>query len=345
MNCHDATARFSDLRDGHLSGDELAEVERHVTNCPVCRTEWVYFREAVEALHGLGSVEPSPGFAARVRAKIEAPPWHRRLARRLFIPWEIKLPLEAAALVLVAIGITVIYQRSPEMGQGVERPQVSRPPAQIETRQRDGTKLKRPAFREEERGARQPQVTPLTKGVTGPLRDDALGQARTDQDQRSGSTVSEPTPPKESPAPALTSPREAGQPTPPAAALEAKPTERLESADSARPLSALARSAAPAPFRIITLRTRDVASAEDRIRAWIGLVGGRLLDPPAASAPTPSEQRTLSLIVPVRAVPRLDALLVELGQLLGREFDVPPSDEVLISLTLSPKMAAPSGSE
>ena len=28
MNCHDATARFSDLRDGHLSGDELANALR-----------------------------------------------------------------------------------------------------------------------------------------------------------------------------------------------------------------------------------------------------------------------------------------------------------------------------
>ncbi|MCI0409543.1 MAG: hypothetical protein L0191_13445, partial [Acidobacteria bacterium] len=90
------------------------------------------------------------------------------------------------------------------------------------------------------------------------------------------------------------------------------------------------------------LRTHDVAAAEQRIRQWIGLVGGRLLDPPVASAPTPSDPRSLSLVVPVRAVPRLDALLAELGQLFGKEFAVPPSDEVLISLSVLPKAPAPS---
>jgi hypothetical protein len=87
----------------------------------------------------------------------------------------------------------------------------------------------------------------------------------------------------------------------------------------------------------MTLQTPDVVAAEERIRQWTGLVGGRPLDQPASEQTTPTANRVLALVVPVRAVPSLDALLAELGQLFGRELEVPPSREVLISLTISPK--------
>lgn len=354
MNCHDATARFSDLRDGLLSGDELAEVERHVTNCPVCRMEWADFREAVEALHGLGSVEPSPGFAARVRAQIEAPPWHHRLARRLFMPWQIKLPLEAAALVLLVIGITVIYQRLPEMRQVVERPTERQAPAPIAPKPRDTIWKEEQAPRTAARATPQSQVAPLTKEAQGNGADEAAPQAKSRMDEAADALIGKQPPSRDldvaaSPAPVgqMQAPRrEAAQAPPAPSEQETRPMAPRDSQESAR-LQATRGPAQAAlqPFRIITLRTRDVAAAEERVREWIGLVGGRLLDPPVPGEPTPPGSRALSLIVPRQAVPRLDALLAELGQLFGRELEAPRSAEVLISLTISPKMPPPSGSE
>jgi hypothetical protein len=126
---------------------------------------------------------------------------------------------------------------------------------------------------------------------------------------------------------------------------EARPVERREPEEAARPLAALARRPELTPFRVMTLRTSDVAAAEERILRWTGLVGGRMLDRTLAAEAAPTGERALALIVPFKAVPSLEALLVELGQSFGREFDVPRSDDVLISLTITPKPSRPPDTE
>jgi anti-sigma factor RsiW len=304
MDCHDATARFSDLCDGHLGDGELAELERHLSACHTCRQEWADFERTVETLQDLGAVEPSPGFAARVRAMIEAPPWHRRLARRLFMPWHIKLPLEAAALVLLAAGAVVLYQRTPGMRQVVERPEVLQAPAPIEAKRQDAVPQEGPA------PSTQPPPEPILSARPSPPA------SRVPLARRELSDLSS----------ALSK-------------HEGRPVERLESGKATQLLATPAPApAVPTPFRTMTLRTEDVGTAEKRIREWTRQVGGRLLDAPATGEPTPSSQRTLSLIVPVQAVGRLDALLAELGQVFAKEVEAPSSSEVLVSLTISPKL-------
>jgi hypothetical protein len=70
-----------------------------------------------------------------------------------------------------------------------------------------------------------------------------------------------------------------------------------------------------------------------------------LLDPSPAGEPIPSGQRAFSVVIPTQAVARFDALLAELGQLFGKEQEVPRSNEALISLTISPKSPPPAKSE
>ncbi len=322
MDCHDAIGRFSDLRDARLRGTELIELEQHLASCPACRQEWAEFSQAVEGLRSLGPVEPTPGFAARVRGEIEAPPWPRRLARRLFIPWQVKLPLGAAALVLLAIGTIFVYQRSPEMRQAVEQPRV--PLARLPTVEQgqDATTTERPDPREAEGVSPKPQAA-LSTGETPKAREDhTLPRAEGDGDQSAGAAPSR----------QLTA-----EPVP----KETPLAEQLEPEGAARPLAALTARPELTPFRIMTLRTLDVAAAEAQIRQWAGLVGGRSLDQSATQRATPAGERVLDLVVPLKAVPSLDALLAELGQLFGRELEVPPSNEVLISLTISPKPSGP----
>src|SRR5207244_11191329 len=43
--------------------------------------------------------------------------WPQRLLRGLFVPWPVKLPMEAAAVVLVAVGVALVYRGSPELQQ------------------------------------------------------------------------------------------------------------------------------------------------------------------------------------------------------------------------------------
>jgi tol-pal system protein YbgF len=128
MNCPEAREAFSDLYDGTLSGHPLAELSRHLDGCPACRAEWVAFRRAMHALKDLGDEEPSPDFAARVAERIEVPRWWQRVAATLVLPLRVKLPIHAAALVLLGLAGLWVSQRSPE----IQRAAVGHAPATMQ---------------------------------------------------------------------------------------------------------------------------------------------------------------------------------------------------------------------
>jgi tol-pal system protein YbgF len=120
MTCDEAREAFSDLYDGTLSGPPLAALSRHLDGCRACRLEWAAFRKATQALRDLGDEEPSPGFAARVVERIEAPSWWRRVVEALVFPLRLKLPIHAAALVLLGVVGTWVFQRSPELRRAAD---------------------------------------------------------------------------------------------------------------------------------------------------------------------------------------------------------------------------------
>src|SRR5262249_60333754 len=76
-----------------------------------------------------------PGFVDRVVTRAQPAPWPVRLVRGLFVPWT-KLPLEAAAILLVG-GLAVwVYQQTPEQQQSVrleQSPPSAEAPAPVET--------------------------------------------------------------------------------------------------------------------------------------------------------------------------------------------------------------------
>jgi TolA-binding protein len=115
MTCDQARAAFSDLYDEVLSGAPLVTITQHLASCPACRAEWGSFRKAMQAVGDLGAVEPSPGFAARVRQRAEEPTRWQRALRWLFLPLRVKLPIQAVALILAAFASLLLYQRSPEL--------------------------------------------------------------------------------------------------------------------------------------------------------------------------------------------------------------------------------------
>jgi TolA-binding protein len=138
MTCEEAREAFTDLYDGTLSGPPLVALSGHLDGCPTCRREWVAFRLTAGALGELRDEEPPPGFAARVAERIEAPHGWRRLASSLVFPLRLKLPIHAAALVMLGMAGFWVSQRSPEIrraaDQGVpaaERSMTMSPPAPV----------------------------------------------------------------------------------------------------------------------------------------------------------------------------------------------------------------------
>ncbi len=131
MNCHDARDRLSDFLDEALGPPELAEVREHLEGCPECRRELERLRATVSLLARVERPRAPLGFVDRVMAAARPVPWYRRLGRLLFLPLGIKLPAEAAAMVMIAVLGVFLLQRTPEMKEAA-RPEFQSPASRSE---------------------------------------------------------------------------------------------------------------------------------------------------------------------------------------------------------------------
>jgi len=127
MTCHDARELFSALVDEALSARERGDLDAHLAGCAECRRELERFQSTVSLLHRVESPRAPAGFVDRVLAAARPAPWYRRLLRAVFLPWPVKLPLEAAALVLVGVTVALLFRGTPELQQAARLE--TRPPA------------------------------------------------------------------------------------------------------------------------------------------------------------------------------------------------------------------------
>jgi putative zinc finger protein len=121
VTCAEARDLFSAVVDGELPAPERAQVDTHLAGCPECRRELERFSRTVSMVRALPEERAPAGFVDRVRDAAHPPPWPRRVARRLFVPLRVKLPLEAAAVLLVATTAVWVFQRSPELQRAARR--------------------------------------------------------------------------------------------------------------------------------------------------------------------------------------------------------------------------------
>lgn len=179
MNCHEARDWFSACVDGALTAGERARLEGHLAECIDCRRELDRFSQTVSLLGGLERQRAPVGFVDRVLAAVRATPWHRRLLERLFLPLRLKLPMEAAAVILVATLAVYVFQRTPELQRATreEAPPQATAPAATEA-QRSPTlatpSRERSRVRDSAGPAGGPEPTPRQGAVT---REDTEGPA------------------------------------------------------------------------------------------------------------------------------------------------------------------------
>ena len=115
MTCQDARAWLSDLLDEALGPERRGDVEAHLAGCAECRFELDHLRATVLALQGLERPRAPVGFVDRVVRRVYAGPWHRRLGAWMFLPLSVKLPAEAAAVVVIAGLAMLVWERTPEL--------------------------------------------------------------------------------------------------------------------------------------------------------------------------------------------------------------------------------------
>jgi hypothetical protein len=194
MTCHDAREGFSALVDDALAAGERAALEAHLATCGDCRRELQRFRATVSLLGEVAPVRAPAGFVDRVLEAARPAPWPRRLVRGLFLPWPVKLPMEAAAVVLVAVGVALVYRGSPELQQAIrQEPQTAvvarapestahQTPAPVPPRETDGLRDQKDAG---EPSKAEDQTRALTKAR-------ALGRTQEAKEAPAGKLVTPP---------------------------------------------------------------------------------------------------------------------------------------------------------
>ena len=358
MTCAECREAFSAYADDALSADARGVVETHLAGCADCRREWQRFFATVDLLHIVEPERAPAGFVDRVVAAARPLPWYRRLARGLLVPWTVKLPVEAAAIVMVAGLAVLIFQRSPEL---------QRAAAPAEMASESGTLMAKTAPDASKNVAQAPEfraqelIAPTladSRNLEGAKPDAGRseGQAPPIAQQQAQEPVAArrqqyseqaaPPPPAAAPPPATA--KSAPAATRPAATAEspeprAKRTDKLaqeaerdagagflsaregKTEDARSQVQRLTVRAAPAAVEL-SLAVTDRAAAEREIATAVERLGGAMVTP----APG-----TLEIMVPNRAFAALTGDLTRIGTLRIERQPAELPDSVRITLRLT----------
>ena len=104
-HCQDIQPELSAYLDGELMPPQRAEVEAHLASCPRCQEELAELKTLAAGVAALPRLEPAPQFLAEVRRKIARGDKPEPVTWRdyLFRPVWLKVPLEAAAVIAIAV--------------------------------------------------------------------------------------------------------------------------------------------------------------------------------------------------------------------------------------------------
>jgi len=111
MNCEEVQTQLLEYLDRSLDTITTKHLQLHLTSCPPCRAEADSLADCIQQIAALPIVDPPLGFAQRVMAharEIERKP---SIWRRLAFPLRHSAPIQAAAVVLIAIFSVYLYQK------------------------------------------------------------------------------------------------------------------------------------------------------------------------------------------------------------------------------------------
>jgi len=121
MNCHDARESLSAYLDEALDPDERRQVAAHLEGCAECRRELARLEQTVALLRRVEPARAPVGFVDRVTAAARPRPWYRRAAAAIFLPFSVKLPAEATALVMIALLAVYVFERTPALQESARQ--------------------------------------------------------------------------------------------------------------------------------------------------------------------------------------------------------------------------------
>jgi len=251
MECNNVQGKLSVYIEGMISPEERKLIDEHISSCSKCKEALYDLKKTLDYVHNLEDVEPPVWLTQKVMAKIhsEAEP-KKGILQKLFYPLYIKLPIEAVAVVLIAVTALYIFKTiQPEM-------KMAKAPSEVATQV--PSKEKTPSVVERKENVippHPPLIPPLVKGDTEGLKG-GKGGFEAEQavpSKKPGVTDKSTEAPQ---APALLSKQDKAMPSAGVIAKEEAKSEVLGRSPKAKSLSETKEETAN-----LTIRVKDVETA------------------------------------------------------------------------------------
>jgi predicted integral membrane protein DUF2275 len=130
MNCPEVQVDLSGYLEKSLDALRMKSIELHLLACPLCREEADGIVDCIDQIHQLPMVDPPPGFARRIMAQVREMEVEPTLWQRIFGPLKLGMPIQTAAVVVIAVLAVFVYQNQLRI-KNAERGESSTPTHQF----------------------------------------------------------------------------------------------------------------------------------------------------------------------------------------------------------------------
>jgi len=111
MDCHNIQEMLSSYIEGVISPEESKLIDEHLSACSKCKEALYDLKKTLEYVQNLEEVEPPEWLTQTVMTRIRSETEPRKgILQKLFYPLYIKLPIEAVAVVLIAVTALYIFK-------------------------------------------------------------------------------------------------------------------------------------------------------------------------------------------------------------------------------------------
>ena len=108
MSCNKIKNILPDYVDKDLNPNDNQLVKDHLVHCKLCRDELSYLRKYKKMMMSLEPVKAPDDFLEMVHKGIEKETVLKKIKEFLFVPFNVKVPIEAAGLLLTAVIVFII---------------------------------------------------------------------------------------------------------------------------------------------------------------------------------------------------------------------------------------------
>ncbi len=115
MNCQEVQIELPNYLEKSLDSLRMKNIEMHLLSCPLCHEEADGILDCVKQVAQLPRVDPPAGFAQRIMAQVREIEVKPMFWQRISPPLKIGMPMQAAAVVLVAILAVFLYQKESQI--------------------------------------------------------------------------------------------------------------------------------------------------------------------------------------------------------------------------------------